>query len=415
MTRAQLFQAAPASSTRSVDAPPAQAAAPRSIHAAPPPVKAAPQSSIEAPPPPRLATPTRRLPTPTSKPDIAVELGDGATSDASPGSPTSDCPECQQLASAELFDSVREGFQALGRRVERLEGQLEIAVQEQREMGVRLREVVEMDQEPIVVLYLYSCSFGRGCGDSGVDAASYCDSGRCIYVMETYFDATMNCVELNTCCALFRYTLELIDVRLQTIPFATQLLGHGSLPMYSIAKQDSILSLGANPGFFLVNSQEPMAGPNSFLYLLEATFTIRLTQMLRYELGKAYGKSAIQVASNTHKTAIIYRTSPAISRPRRDLIMPCLVPSASPRTPQSPNKTQQPEEYRKLPNGDVVKLRRCHSSNGFNVFQETNLLGVIRKLHQAQVDIGVAAVSAVKCNPEYWTPHYRLCDRWYPR
>jgi hypothetical protein len=110
-----------------------------------------------------------------------------------------------------------------------------------------------------------------------------------------------------------------------------------------------------------------------------------------------------------------YSTSPAISRPRRDLIMSFLVPRASPRAPQSPNKTQQHAEYRTLPNGDVVKIRRCYSSNCFNVFQETNLLGVIKKIHQAQVDRGVAAVSAVKCRPEYWTPHYRLCERWYPR
>ncbi|KAH8147780.1 uncharacterized protein LAJ45_08246 [Morchella importuna] len=109
------------------------------------------------------------------------------------------------------------------------------------------------------------------------------------------------------------------------------------------------------------------------------------------------------------------RAPPATSRPRRDLIMSFFAPCSPPRAPQSPNKTQQPSEYRTLPNGDVISLRRCHPSNGFNVFQETNLLGVIRKVHQAQVDRGVAAVSAVKCRPEYWTPHYRLCERWYPR
>jgi hypothetical protein len=80
------------------------------------------------------------------KPDaytIIVELDD-ATSDTSLNSPTSDCSECQLIANAGLFDSVREGFQELGRRLEWLEGQLRIAVQEQREMEVRLSEVMEL-------------------------------------------------------------------------------------------------------------------------------------------------------------------------------------------------------------------------------------------------------------------------------
>lgn len=149
----------PAAHESSVEAPPTLPAS--SIEA---PQPAAPTSNLEAPPvapssgtgvapaaaPPSSINVRRRAPNPTlcnlPKPDaynLVVEL-DGATSDASLNSPTSDCSECGCLPSAELFDGVKEGFQELGRRLEWLERELAVAVREQREMEVRFREVVQL-------------------------------------------------------------------------------------------------------------------------------------------------------------------------------------------------------------------------------------------------------------------------------
>ncbi|RPB10354.1 hypothetical protein P167DRAFT_566541 [Morchella conica CCBAS932] len=149
MTTTEPFRSAPAAPVSSSEAPPV--ATPSTMEAAPPAPPAAAESSVEAPPAarPRCMEVRSCPPNPTlylSKPaayNLVVELDD-ATSDASANSPTSDCPECPCVGNGGLFDNVKEGFRDLGQRLEWLESELALAVQEQREMEVRFREVVEL-------------------------------------------------------------------------------------------------------------------------------------------------------------------------------------------------------------------------------------------------------------------------------